>query len=336
MKKRKLVIGFLTGMLVFLCGCGQNNENGKVLGIVPKNNSEYSQKIIDGIKEEAEKLGYKTEVAVPEDITVDSQKEAIQTLVDKKVDCIAISANAESGFSTELETCADQGIEVVSYESHIFSENVWLEVLPYQTEQEGKAFAEAAKDLREENGQFAIISTTNQDYSREAEIKGIRRLLESGEYPELHLTEIAYAGNNLERSVKKTEHLLETYPDLEYIFTMDPDITRKVTACIKEKGADIKVIGEAIPEEIRETDPEGEICPRVFSYDYGEFGKLIAAAAVKADDGTAKPQYGEKITFLDREFTVARRLNVEDEKEDYLNLFSISAQKDPEIISIQK
>lgn len=336
MKKRKLVTGFLTGMIILLCGCGQNNEKGKVLGIVPKNNSVYSQEIIDGIKEEAERLGYKTEVAVPEDITVDSQKEAIQTLMDKKADCMAISANAESGFSTELETCADQGIEVVSYESHIFSENVWLEVLPYQTEQEGKAFADAAREFREGSGQFAIISTTNQDYSREAEIKGIRRLLESGKYPELHLTEIAYAGDDRERCIKKTEHLLETYPDLEYIFTMDPDITGKVTDYIKEKGVNIKVIGEAIPEEIRETDPEGEICPRVFSYDYGEFGNLIAAVAVKADNGTAKPQYEEKITFLDREFTVARRLKVEDEKEDFLNLFSISAQKDPEIISIRE
>lgn len=336
MKKCKLVVGFLAGMLVFLCGCGQNNENEKVLGIVPKNNSAYSQKIIDGIKEEADILGYKTEVAVPADITIDSQKEAVQMLLDKKVDCMAISANAESGLSSELKTCAEQEIEVVSYESHIFSENVWLEVLPYQTEQEGKAFADAAREFSEGSGQFAIISTTNQDYSREAEIKGIRRLLESGKYPELHLTEIAYAGDDMERCIKKIEHLLETYPNLEYIFTIDSDMTKKATAYIKEKGVNIKVIGDAIPEEISETDPEGEICPRVFFYDYGEFGKLVTAAAVRADSGASKPQCEEKLTLLDQEFTVERRLNVADEQEDSLNLFCISAQKAPEVISVQK
>lgn len=273
-----------------------NTPDERIIGVIPQYDSAEFQRIQKGLEAEAKKKGYELIVKIPEEMTVQAQREVMSELVEEGADCILIEAMAEGGFQDVLDECTSQEIPVLSYNSRVNSADVYAEVLPYPIESVADAILSAMAENTDASGQFSVLSSTSQDYLREARTREMIMSLEKGTYPELHFTGSGFVKEDEELVAQKAEQLEKKYPDLEYLVCYSTLDACGVAKYVEENETFWKLIAEASLEDFGSAAPEGTIA---VTYDYKRYGRFLADLAVFAAETKKAPVAGDGFEWED-------------------------------------
>lgn len=292
--KTAVVAAVIAGVVVTWRFLSTPDKN--IIGVIPQYNSSEFQRIQKGIESEAEKNGYELIVKIPEEMTVQAQRKAMRELMEEGADCILIESIAEGGFVDVLEECSSQEIPVLSYNSRVNASNVYAEVLPYPIESAAEAILASMEDHINASGQFSVLSSTSQDYLREARTREMLVSLENGTYPDLHFTGSGFVKEDEELVAEKAEQLQKKYPDLEYLVCYSTLDACGVAQYIEESGVAWKMICEASLDDFGSIAPEGTVA---LTYDYKRYGRFLAELAVSAVEAKSVPVPGDIFEWED-------------------------------------
>ena len=283
-----LIAGALTGIIWNL----QEAPDERIIGVIPQYDSPEFQRIRSGLEEAAEEQGYKVITSIPEEMTVQAQRKAMSELVKEGTDCILIEAVAEGGFQDVLDECSSRNIPVLAYNSRVNSKDIYAEVLPYSIESAAEKILSSMEAGTSKSGQFGALSTTSQDYLREARTREMLKMLEKGNYPDLRFTVSGFVKEDSSLVAEKAAQLEKKYPDLEYMVCYSTLDAREISDYVEKNKNGWKLICEASLEDFGSAAPEGTI---VLTYDYFRYGKFLAELSVDAVGVDSAPVAGESI-----------------------------------------
>lgn len=306
----------------------------KIIGVIPGYDSPEFERIQPGLAAEAEKLGYNVIAEIPEEMTVQAQREAMSKLVKEGADCILIEAVAEGGFQDVLDECSIWGIPVLAYNSRINSQNIYAEVLPYSIESAADAMLSVMAEDTDASGQFGVLSSTSQDYLREARTREMLTRLEAGMYPALRFTGSGFVKEQEALVLEKADQLEKKYPDLEYLVCYSTVDAQGISDYMEKNNSSWKLICEGSLDELKSFSPERTV---VLTYDYYRYGRFMAKLAAEAADSDQAPRAGDRFEWEDdREYIFTKKWG-RDSSETSSNagtpdLCSITMQEAPDVM----
>lgn len=339
-KKAKALIKITAGCAGALAIAGiwhfTHMSEKTIIGVIPQYNSSEFQRTESGLMEAVQKMGYELVVKIPEEMTVQAQRKAMEQLVKEGADCILVEAVAEGGFQDVLDECGSREIPVLAYNSRINSQDIYAEILPYPIESVASAILSAIDSGMEKSGQFGVLSTNSQDYLREARTRSMIVELENGAYPEVHFTGSGFAKEDENLIAEKAEQLGKKYPDLEYLVCYSTLDAKGISNYIEENQIPWKLICEASLEELDFAVPEGTIA---LTYDYKRYGRFLAKLAADAMISSQAPVQGDSFEWEDERTYIFQKKwgwdsseTNEDADAGTPNLCSISMQERPEVV----
>lgn len=300
--------------MLLIMGCSRKDE-GRTYAIVTKSaQNEYNDLIVQGFKEVIEEEGGSCLVEQPESATAESQIRIVEELIQREVDAIAIAANDSDGLEKVLAEAMEKGIQVSTFDSDSNAKSRKVFVNQALEEEVGKVLMEAVYDMAEQEGQWAILSSTSQAANQNVWINAMKAEVEKEKYRDMRLVDIVYGNDDYEVSVKAAEKLLKEHPDLKVICS--PTAVGIKAACqVVSQAADreVKVTGLGIPSDIAEyvgNQEEGKPCPYLYLWNPREMGRLSAYVSLNLVDGTISGEVGETFTTAhNEEFVITQSTN---------------------------
>ncbi|MET3898123.1 rhamnose transport system substrate-binding protein [Devosia sp. UYZn731] len=189
------------------------------VGFLPKLDTDpYFQVAGDGAREAAAEIGGEVVQTAPSQATAEAQIEFINNLVAQQVGVIAISGNDANAVAPALKRAMQQGVRVVSYDSDVAADARAVFVNQASGESLAQMMLQAMGDLIDNEGDFAILSSTATATNQNAWIDQMKAELASNPaYAKMKLVQIAYGEESEQVNQQQTLALAEAYPDLKGI-----------------------------------------------------------------------------------------------------------------------
>lgn len=271
------------------------SSGGKKLAFVVKSTGNpYMERMIDGFKDVASKLGHTVVVKEPEQPTAEAQISMINEVVAQKVDGIAVAANDPDALQPILSKAKEKGIKVVSCDSSVNAQSRDVHVNQADPVAIGKALVEAAYDMTGGKGEFAILSATSQATNQNAWIAQMKEVLKNSKYANLKLDKIAYGDDLRDKSTTEMEGLLKSYPNLKCVVSPTTVGLAAASKVLVDQGyaEKIKITGLGLPSEMA-TYIEKGVCPYMYLWNPIDVGKLTAYTLDALAQGKIKGEMGE-------------------------------------------
>ncbi len=251
----KKLIFILTVILLILSGCAKKQEEKKlVFAFVPKllDNPVFQLAWV-GAQAAAKDLGEgKIEIQRFAPVKSDAVEQAqiIESLIEKKVDGIAISVNDADALKEPINKAVDAGIPVVTFDSDAPASKRFAY---YGTANapSGRAMAEALVKHMGTKGNIGILMGTPGAPNLEERKNGILEYLK--DYPDIKVVATEFCYDDVNKGVSGMEAVMQAHPELTgwilpgawALFTPPPG------PFASKKPGDLTVIAiDALPEEL--------------------------------------------------------------------------------------
>lgn len=299
----KAVSAALIMLVLALSGCNAPESEalpllGKKFAIVVKSaGNQYFEAIVEGFCSVIESKGGTLIVKEPSHATAEEQITIVNELISENVACIAIASNSETALGPALNKAIEKGIAVLSFDSAVSPLNRALHVNQADAKSIAKELMEATADITGGTGQIAIMSTTNQANNQNTWIDEMRALLEADDYPGLTLVNIVYGEDDYQITYEKTQQLIDSYPELDFIIAPTAAGIPAVAKCITENGLEhrIKITGLGMPSQMAQFIGPDKVCPYMFLWNLDGVGQLTAYAAAALVNNTISGEAGETL-----------------------------------------
>lgn len=296
-KKLSILITIILSIVstINIYGCERQTQ---VYAIVTKSSgNQYNDLMTEGFQQVIENAGFKCIIRQPDSTTAEEQMMIINDLIEADVDSISIAANDSQALSGITKKAMEKGIKVTTFDSDIQNTGRYLFINQASSDNVGQLLMNSVFDLSDGNGQWAILSATNQAANQNAWINAMMVENEKREYKDLRLVDIVYGDDNYEKSLKKTQELIDKYPDLKVICAPTVIGIRAACEVVSEQhlADEIKVTGLGLPSEMAEYlgTSESKPCPYMYLWNPVDIGRLTAYSSIKLVDGSITGRPGE-------------------------------------------
>ncbi len=252
MKRIALVVALA---LVIISGCGKKPEEKKLtFAFVPKLlDNPVFQVAWQGAQAAAKDLGEgKIEVERYAPVKSDAVEQAqiIESLVERKVDGIAISVNDADALKTSIDDAMAAGIPVVTFDSDA-PKSKRISFYGTNNPGSGKTMGEYLVKYMGKKGNIALLMGTPGAPNLEERKNGLLEFLR--DYPDIKVVATEYCYDDVNQAVSKMEARMEATPQLNGwvliggwgIFTPPPG------PFASKKAGELTVIAfDALPEEL--------------------------------------------------------------------------------------
>jgi ribose transport system substrate-binding protein len=241
--------------ILLLSGCAkQGGEKKMVFAFVPKLlDNPVFQLAWKGAEGAAKDLGKgKIEVQRYAPVRSDAVEQAqiIESLIEKKVDGIAVSVNDADALTESINKAVDAGIPVVTFDSDAPKSKriAYYGTANYPV---GKTMAELLVKHMGTKGNVGILMGTPGAPNLEERRQGILDALKP--YPEIHVVATQYCDDDVNKGVSMMEAAMEAHPDMSgwilpgawALFTPPPG-----PFAAKKPGQLTVISIDALPEEL--------------------------------------------------------------------------------------
>ncbi|MCL1854204.1 MAG: substrate-binding domain-containing protein [Clostridia bacterium] len=287
----------IPALCLFLGGCAAGRPEPapdlpvesaeRTYAIVVKNTENpYMSVMYGGFQRACASLGAQAVLTGPGANGEPTQAEILETLIAEEVDAIAVAANDMEEVSTMLLRAMEAGIPIVSLDSMVNPDERNVHIQQASPEMIGRVLIQAAALIMDNNGSFAILTTTETMPNQASWLRWMHR--ELSEYPEKYhgmtLVETAYGMDEHGSSAEATRRLLRDHPDLSLIISPTTVGMQAAAGIIREMNAATRITGLGLPSEMEPFIVEG-ICPWMYLWNPSELGYLAAYAADALVDG---------------------------------------------------
>jgi ribose transport system substrate-binding protein len=242
-------------IILSLIGCGKKQEEKKwVFAFVPKLlDNPVFQVAWQGAQAAAKDLGEgKIEVQRFAPVKSDAVEQAqiIESLIEKKVDGIAISVNDADALRESIDKAVVAGIPVVTFDSDA-PKSKRISFYGTNNPASGRTMGEYLVKYMGKKGNIALLMGTPGAPNLEERKNGLTDFLK--DYPDIKIVAIEYCYDDVNRAVSGMEAVMQAHKDLNGwiliggwgIFTPPPG------PFAGKKPGDIKLIAfDALPEEL--------------------------------------------------------------------------------------
>jgi rhamnose transport system substrate-binding protein len=290
---KSLATAALLALTLVVTGCGTKDPGSgtstadeTTIAFVPKlRGTPYFEAMQAGGDEAAKKLGVK--FIYQADTTADAAKQAevINSLIQQKVDVLAVAPNDPSAIAPLLQRAADAGIKVMTSDTDAPDSARDLFVNQAESEAVGVAIADALASQTGAKGEWAIVSCGATAANLNAWIDVEKKTMAS-KYPNMKLVDVKFAGEDQAQATQLTKDLLAAHPNLTGIVGQCSTSAPGVAQAITDAGKIGKVFsaGLATPKPMANYIKNGSMA-KVVLWDAKNLGYLTVWAGKQLADG---------------------------------------------------
>jgi rhamnose transport system substrate-binding protein len=245
----------------------------------------YFEAMKAGGDEAAKALGVK--FIYQGDTTADAAKQAevVNSLIQQKVDVLAVAPNDPSAIAPVLKRAADAGIKVMTTDTDAPESVRAVFVNQAEATAVGEATAEALASQIGGKGKWAIVSSGPTAANLNAWID-VEKAYIAKKYPEMQLVGVKYAGEDQAVATQLTKDLISANPDLKGVIGQSSTTAPGVAQAITDLNLVGKVAsaGVATPKPMAAYIKSGAM-PKVVLWDAKNLGYLTVWAGKQLADG---------------------------------------------------
>ena len=201
-------------------GGGTNCASGPVkVGYIPKLGTDpYMTTVRDGAMDAAKEIGGSVIYTEPSEATGAAQIPFVNQLVSQGVGVIAISGSDLNGAAAALKAAQAKGIKVISFDSDVAPDARSLFINQADTAELGTKMLDSMAGMIGNEGEFAILSSTQTAVNQNAWIDSMKaRLASDAKFAKMKLDTVAYGQEKADVNAQKAKELVSTYPNLKGI-----------------------------------------------------------------------------------------------------------------------
>jgi ABC-type sugar transport system substrate-binding protein len=257
-----------------------------VVAMLPKlTNIAYFRACQDGAKKAADELGVKLIYDGPSDPNASDQNKFIETWIRQGVDAICIAPNEPKAIRRFVQEAEGRGIKVLTWDSDAPASGRELMVNQVDDKRLGEALMdEIARQMHEEGEWAVVIASLNADnlntWRRYAEARAAQK------YPKLTKVDTIVTEEDVDKSRKSVETLLNVHPHLKGMIAFDSNSVPGAAEALKRTGKAGKVAlcGNTTPGPMKAYLKEG-VLESFFLWDPRKLGALTVRLAVALAEG---------------------------------------------------
>ena len=294
-------VAALAATALLLAGCassggssGGGGSKNYAITFLPKNlgNAYFDTSDAGGKKAIAEFKGTYAEVG-PATAAPDAQVSYINTLTQKQVGAIVLSADDQKAPCSAINQAQKAGVKVVTFDSDTAVGCRDLFINQATAEGIAKVEVDMIADQTGDSGEIAILSASANATNQNAWIDLMKKDL-AANHPNIKLDDVVYGNDDDQTSFDKTAALLQTYPNLKGIIsptTVGIAAAARYISTSSFKGK-VAVTGLGTPNQMKAYVKDGTV--KEFAlWNPGDLGYLAAYAAKALIDGTITGKEGD-------------------------------------------
>ncbi len=227
----------------------------------------------------------------PNETDIATGMQIVETMVNRRVDAIALAPSDRSAFKIVVDRAAAAGIPVVIYDSAIDTEK-YFSFVATDNYLGGQLGADRLGKILNGRGKIVMVKTTPGGASTTAREDGFRSELEH-KFPHIQILDERFGMASISQSLTVTENMLTAHPDLDGIFCSNESGSEGAAQALQARHSRLKLVGfDSSPMLINELKA-GWIDSLVIQ-DPFKMGEVAVTQAAKAIRG----ERGEKKIFL--------------------------------------
>jgi ABC-type sugar transport system substrate-binding protein len=223
----------------------------------------------EGFKDAARELGVNTVCAGSVDDSIENQVQAFQQVAALQPKGIYLAVSDGSAFTKVVQEVIDSGIPVTTTDNAIPGANVIMH-MGYNDPAMTKAVADHIGNTLGGTGTIAILEVVGQKNLEERKAAFLENLATF--WPNLEVVASANSGHDELKGASDTAQLLLQYPDLDFIFTLNPTAAMGAATAIKEAGASTRIItmdiNPNVADAIKAGTIDGAVMPDSYTFGY--------------------------------------------------------------------
>jgi rhamnose transport system substrate-binding protein len=265
------------------------------IAMLPKlTNIAYFRACEEGARKAADELGVHLIYDGPTDPSASDQNNFIKAWIRQGVDAICVAPNEPKAIKRVVDEARQHGIKVLTWDSDAPDSGRDLMVNQVDDKRLGETLMdEIARQMHEEGDWAVVIASLNADnlntWRRYAEARATEK------YPKLLKVDTVVTDEDVDKSRKLVETLLNVHPNLKGLIAFDSNSVPGAAEALKRTGKAGKVAlcGNSTPKPNREFLKDG-VFESFYLWDPRELGALTVRLAVALVEGKS-PKAGEKI-----------------------------------------
>ncbi len=257
---------------------GATTNTVRTFGLVVRNLGESIFDIANmGAQEAARELGVAVIYTGPATPDTTLQIQLINSLIARKVNGLAISANDKEALVPVGKSAIAAGIPVISWDWSIAKEGRVLHIQPADIQGIGEIQIRMASEIAgPDGGDIAIISASGTLPSHNVWLVAMKDVLKKSEYAKLHLVDVEYGDDDDTKSYNEALGLIDRHPNLKVIICPSAIGIVAAARAVTDRGLIGKVIvtGLGTPNAMREYVKSGA-APMFALWNPADYGYLV-------------------------------------------------------------
>jgi ribose transport system substrate-binding protein len=224
-----------------MAGCRRDRK--KVVGVIPMGRAHvFWQSVHAGAARAARETGVEIEWNGPATETDKStQLQIIETMINKRVDAIALAPIDRKAMVGVVERAARQGIPVIIFDSGVDTD-VFIARIATDNYKGGELAGARTGEILAGKGKVAIIATMAGAASTMAREQGFEDYVRKN-YPGIQIVDKRYGDAEVAKSLRVAENMLTAHPDVDAFFASNETSTVGAAQALKARQSKVRLVG---------------------------------------------------------------------------------------------
>ena len=319
-KKRPVSVGLWICLVACtLASC--NRRHVTTIAVIPKASADiFWQSVHAG----AAKAGQDNHIHIlwdgpPNETDIATGMQIVETMINRKVDAIALSPSDRSAFKIVVDRAAAAGIPVVIYDSAIDTDK-YFSYVATDNYLGGQMGADRLGLILHGKGKIVMVKTTPGGASTTAREDGFRNEIRT-KFPQIQILDERFGMASIAQSINVTENMMTAHPDLDGMFCSNESGSEGAAQALKARHSKLKLVGfDSSPMLINELKA-GWIESLVIQdpFKMGEIATLQAVKALRREPAEKKIFLPPHVVNLENLNEPAIQLQLHPDLDRYLN-----------------
>jgi ribose transport system substrate-binding protein len=230
-------------LLAIFCLASCNREHVTTIAMIPKASADiFWQSVHAG----AVKASWDNKVKLvwdgpPNETDIATEMQIVETMINRRVDAIALAPSDKSAFKIVVDRAHDAGIPVIIFDSAI-STDKYTSFVATDNYLGGQMGADRLGTVLHGKGKIVMVKTVPGGASTTAREDGFRDELKA-KFPDIQILDERYGMASIAQSLAVSENMLTAHPDLDGMFCSNESGTSGAAQALKGRRSKIKLVG---------------------------------------------------------------------------------------------
>ncbi|ACI51950.1 ribose ABC transporter, substrate-binding protein [Gluconacetobacter diazotrophicus PA1 5] len=253
MKKHSAVIAALVAAGLSCMAPAQGRAETFQIGFVPKViGIPYFSAMQQGFLKGGRAFDARIVYQGPTTSSVAAQAQIVQSLINRKLDAVAVAANSPTALEAQAVHARERGVIFASTDSQVDGDAVDLRVMQATDEALAHTLVDQLAAQIPDGGQIAFVSGGPTATNLNMWISLMKSYL-AAKFPKFQLVSVQYAGEDISKATEITSQILSAYPGLKGIIGVNTTATPGAAQAVLQAGlaGKIAITGIDDPNTIR-------------------------------------------------------------------------------------